>query len=204
MTVKKKSPVKKKPPVKKKAAKRKAVKRNVAPKKKVVKKKATTKEESLSEIVARVKKRRLGRPSPYKTEYGHIAKVLCQQGATDEVLAEAFKVSKRTIHAWKKKHPDDFLHPVKMGKEVADDIIRSSLFHRAKGYSHVDTKFASFEGVITDSEEYTKHYPPDTGACIFWLSNRDPDNWKRNGADGGGDDTDIAAAIMKLMSVIPV
>jgi hypothetical protein len=36
-----------------------------------------------------------------------------------------------------------------------------------------------------------KHYPPDTAACIFFLCNRDKDNWKQKnqiehtGAGGG-------------------
>ena len=40
------------------------------------------------------------------------------------------------------------------------------------------TKFATSEGRITDSKEYTEHYPPDTTAAIFWLKNRQPEKWR--------------------------
>lgn len=200
MTVKKKTP-----PPKKKTAKRKALpkkkvapKRKASPKKKVVRKANVNKKKSVST-------NRMGRPSPYKKEYGKIAKVLCKHGATDDALAEAFGVSKRTIHAWKKAHPDDFLHPIKEGKEEANDHVKAALYNRACGYSHPDTKFATFEGIISDSEEYTKHHPPDTAACVFWLCNRDPENWKRNGEEGGGGNilADLSEAFMKLAEVLP-
>lgn len=205
-------PVKKKT-VKKKVAKRKVLKKKPAPKRKVAKKKvaqkrkASPKKKVVRDVNANKKKsvRRIGRPSPYKKEFGNIAKVLCKHGATDDALAEAFGVSKRTIHAWKKAHPDDFLHPIKRGKEEANDHVKQALYNRAMGYSHPDTKFATFEGIISGSEEYTKHYPPDTAACVFWLCNRDPENWKRNGEEGGGGNVlaDLSEAFMKLAEVLP-
>lgn len=40
-------------------------------------------------------------------------------------------------------------------------IILDSLFQRAKGYSHVDTKFFKTSDDDIIHEEYIKHYPPD-------------------------------------------
>lgn len=102
---------------------------------------------------------------------------LCRLGATDKDMAGFFGVSEQTFHTWKKAHPD-FLDALKEGKQRADAEVADRLFKRATGYSHIDTKFATFEGKITDSKEYVKHYAPDTIACIFWLKNRRPDLWR--------------------------
>lgn len=105
--------------------------------------------------------------------------MLCRLGATDKDMAEFFGVSEQTVNAWKKAHPE-FLEALKEGKTMADAEVADRLYKRATGYSHVDTKFATHEGKITDREEYTKHYAPDTVACIFWLKNRRPDLWRDN------------------------
>ena len=183
--------IKKKITLKKKVAKKKIVKKKVAKRKSAPKKKVAP-------------KKKMGRPTRYKKEYGHIAKIACRLGATNHELGLMFQVTERTVERWEKAHPDNFCRPIKEGKEEANDQVKQALFHRAKGYSHPDTKFASFEGVITDSKEYTKHYPPDTAAGIFWLCNRDPENWKRNGDEGGSNTDDLAQAFMKLASVLPV
>ena len=118
-----------------------------------------------------------GRPTKFKPEYTEQALHLCRLGATTLDLAHAFKVTSKTIETWMKQYPE-FLRTIKEAKSNADDKVKQALYHRALGYSHPDTKFATFEGKITDSEEYTRHYPPDTTACMAWLHNRDPEHWK--------------------------
>lgn len=105
-------------------------------------------------------------------------------------MAGFFGVSEQTLNGWKKRH-SEFMESLKEGKERADAEVADKLFKRATGYSHVDTKFATFEGKITDAKEYVKHHAPDTIACIFWLKNRRPDLWRdkvgleHTGANGG-------------------
>lgn len=118
-----------------------------------------------------------GRPSKYKDEYAEQAYKLCLLGATDKELADFFDTSEQTINAWKKQQPG-FLESLKRGKENADAVVASKLFHRAIGYEHEDTQFATFQGEITDSQTYIKHYAPDTTAAIFWLKNRQPEKWR--------------------------
>jgi hypothetical protein len=118
-----------------------------------------------------------GRPTRFKTEYLAAIYKLCQLGATDADIAEAFGVTRRTVCGWKKKHPEVFSH-IKRGKEDANENVKRALYHRAIGYSVKETKLAMFEGVFTDERVITKHYPPDTTACEIWLINRDPENWK--------------------------
>lgn len=117
-----------------------------------------------------------GRPTKYKDDYAGQAYKLCLLGATDKQLADFFNTSEQTINAWKKKH-SDFLESIKRGKVQADAKVAESLFHRACGYSHPEDKIFNNNGeeMIVAT---TKHYPPDATAAIFWLKNRDKENWR--------------------------
>jgi len=116
------------------------------------------------------------RPTAYKIEYSHIAWRFALLGAIDADLAEAFEVSEQTINAWKKKHPD-FLESLKKGKIAADAKVVGALFNRATGYDAKAVKLFMHEGNIIE-HEYTVHYPPDITACIYWLKNRRPGQWR--------------------------
>lgn len=117
-----------------------------------------------------------GRPAAYKPEYTDQAYNYCLLGATDAQLADFFKVSEKTINTWKKNHPE-FVDGLKRGKNMADSNVALSLYKRATGYSHPETHINCYEGEIIKTE-LTKHYAPDTTACIFWLKNRQPDKWR--------------------------
>ncbi len=130
-----------------------------------------------------------GRPTSFKADYAKQAEKLCALGATDEDLADFFKVSIRTISNWKSEH-DEFLQALKGGKDNADTRVERSLYQRAIGYTSDAVHFASYQGVVTQTP-YREHVPPDTTAMIFWLKNRRPDLWRdkniqeHTGADGG-------------------
>ncbi|AEG02702.1 hypothetical protein [Methylomonas methanica] len=117
-----------------------------------------------------------GRPSAYQEEYAELAYNYCLLGATDAQLGEFFKVSARTINTWKKQHPE-FAQALLDGKTAADAKVANSLFNRATGFSHPETKVNVYEGEVIKTE-ITKHYAPDTTACIFWMKNRQPDKWR--------------------------
>lgn len=117
-----------------------------------------------------------GRPTRYNSDYDRQAYHLCLLGATDKDLARAFEVTEKTINTWKQKHRS-FLQALKAAKEEADARVVESLFKRATGYEHTDVHFTSYEGEVT-ATEYIKRYPPDTVACIFWLKNRRPQDWR--------------------------
>jgi len=122
------------------------------------------------------KKNECGRPTAFKQEYVDLGYKFCLLGATDEQLAEFFNVAKSTINLWKQKQPK-FLDALKRGKVSADANIAHSLYRRGIGYSCPETHVSNYQGNITLTE-ITKHYPPDTTACIFWLKNRQPDKWR--------------------------
>jgi hypothetical protein len=112
----------------------------------------------------------------YKPAYATQAEKLCRLGATDVEHAEFFGVSVRTVSAWKTRHVD-FLQALKAGKTEADDCVKRALYHRAVGYSHKVEK-----PMVIDKDlrivTYTERMAPDTTACIFWLKNRRPDEWR--------------------------
>jgi hypothetical protein len=118
-----------------------------------------------------------GRPSKYKPEFDAQALKLCKLGATDRELAEFFTVDEATINRWKSDFPS-FCESLKRGKQESDDRVEQSLYRRALGYSHDAVKILMTKEGDVFREEYVEHYPPDTTACIFWLKNRRPEQWR--------------------------
>ena len=116
-----------------------------------------------------------GRPTSYRDEYAEQAEKLCLLGATDADLADFFKVSDRTIYRWAAKH-EEFCQALKAGKDVADERVERSLYHKAVGYTFDSEKIFNHQGVIVRAET-KEHVPPDTTAAIFWLKNRNPERW---------------------------
>ena len=118
----------------------------------------------------------MGRPTKYKDEYASQAAKLCLLGATDADLADFFEVTISTVCLWKVKHPA-FSDAIKLGKDRADDRVEQSLYQRAMGYQHEDVDIRVLNGEIVQTP-IRKAYPPDTTACIFWLKNRKPADWR--------------------------
>ena len=121
------------------------------------------------------KKNKGGRPSKKKTIELDLMCILAEQGHTDKEMAYVLGICEATLNNYKKDKR--FLESLKKGKEVADKKVVRSLFERATGYEHPEDKIFCSDGVVT-TVPTTKHYPPDTTACIFWLKNRKSDEWK--------------------------
>lgn len=117
-----------------------------------------------------------GAPDKYKPEYTEQTYKLCLLGATDTSLANFFNVCEATINNWKNRHPE-FLEALRRGKDVADAEVAYSLYHRAKGYSHPEDKIFNDGGepLVVPT---VKHYPPDATSAIFWLKNRNSQQWR--------------------------
>jgi hypothetical protein len=124
-----------------------------------------------------------GRTSDYHKAGGddkvpEVAKQLVLLGATEEEMATAFGVSRRTITTWEQKHPK-FCRAILDGRMVADAQVGQRLFERATGYEHAEDKiFYDSKTGKPVTVPTTKHYPPDTTAAIFWLKNRRPKEWR--------------------------
>ena len=117
-----------------------------------------------------------GRPSLYKPEFAEQAYELCLAGATNQELADGFDVGHSTIDNWLRKHPE-FVLAVRSGRSLADGKVARGLYSRAVGYSYESTRVLLHCGEPV-SVRHTVHLPPDVRACIFWLGNRRPQQWR--------------------------
>lgn len=120
----------------------------------------------------------MAQASAYNEKY-HVdwAWSLALKGATDEEIAEAFHISARTLHRWKKTHPE-LLTALEEGKDVADAKVKRSLYQRAVGYEAkevtqiIEQDPATGTQRVSKTQVTTKHIVPDTMACMYWLNNR--------------------------------
>jgi hypothetical protein len=101
---------------------------------------------------------------------------LYPDGKTDLQVAIALNM-KRVTYLDALKNIKNLPDTIKKIKETPNHRVEKALFERALGYDHEAIKFFCNSGVII-SEKYTKHYPPEVPACVFWLCNRDPEHWK--------------------------
>lgn len=101
---------------------------------------------------------------------------LARKGWTDEEMAAFFEVDRATWYRWKAKD-QRFCDALKDWKQEADSRVERSLYERAIGYEHPDMHVSSYQGQVSLTP-IQKKYAPDTAAAIFWLKNRDPENWR--------------------------
>ncbi len=117
-----------------------------------------------------------GRPSKYQKDFAEQAAKLCVLGAIDREIADFFEVTEQTLNNWKLAHPE-FFEALKTAKTEANNRVVESLYHRALGYEHDEVHISNYLGTVTLTP-IVKHYPPDTTAAIFWLKNRESDEWR--------------------------
>lgn len=122
-----------------------------------------------------------GRPTDYEPEFAEQAEKLCLLGATDDELADFFKVSVRTIYRWKHTH-DDFCQAIKSGKATSDERVERSLYQKATGYNYTEQQAIKIKLEQHQEEvqvvDVQRHAPADTTAAIFWLKNRRKEDWR--------------------------
>ena len=95
-----------------------------------------------------------GRPTDYDSALGdEIVKrtMLGEWSATDEQIADYCSVERETIRRWRRKYPD-FNASIRRAKVLVDNRVEGVLFHQAVS--------------------------GDVHACIAWLRNRRPDEWR--------------------------
>lgn len=119
---------------------------------------------------------RTGRPSKYDTLNKAQLEQLYLAGWDDAQVSKFFGVTEATFTNWKSTHKE-FFSSLKEWKKIADEKVERSLYERACGYSHKAVKMFVIAGKVV-TEEYIEHYPPSEVACIFWLKNRQPEQWR--------------------------
>lgn len=133
--------------------------------------------------------RKAGRPSGYRREYAGMAETAAADlNVTDKQLAKLFSVTKQTIVNWKEKHKD-FAEALATGKEEADAKVVKSLYDRATGYTYTEKSVVTFPDGTQQVTVHEKHAPPDVGAQVKWLYNRQPKRWRPQPLDTQDDET---------------
>lgn len=121
-------------------------------------------------------KKHPGGPTKYKEQYNEQAYKLCLLGATDSELADFFNIVESTLYLWLATH-EEFSEAVKKGKIIADAEIAESFYNRAKGFEIDSEKVFCSDGNIIRASTKT-YFPPDSGAALNWLKNRQKDKWR--------------------------
>lgn len=146
-----------------------------------VKKKKTNPKSKSNKKVYKGKKEKNngGRPTKWRKEYIKQIHELAVIGYTDKKIAKFMGIATSTLDNWKKDHPELMgrLHEARDGNMFE---VVGTLYEAAKGYSHADEKIGFDKSGKTLRAKTTKHYPPNVNAAIFLLTNRNPDEWKRD------------------------
>lgn len=109
-----------------------------------------------------------------------------REGDSNILACKKVGISKETFYTWINDKPDFSASLKKARKEFRETIVQTleqSLWKRAAGYEIEESKneyrtLKDGSKVLVKSSKITKHFPPDTGALIFALTNLDPENWK--------------------------
>ncbi|MGA2104207.1 MAG: hypothetical protein ABSG06_02310, partial [Methanoregula sp.] len=128
-----------------------------------------------------------GRPTLYDSAY-HPRKAaqLALMGLTDVQMAMVFDINESTLNRWKIRYPS-FSQSIKKSKYLVDCTVENSLFKRALGMETTQKKIVEYPDGRMRKEIAVKFVPPSLSAIIFWLTNRQPDLWKRGGRGMPGD-----------------
>lgn len=93
--------------------------------------------------------------SPYRPDiHPVLASYFAEQGLTDAEISSRLHISRKTLYSWRKGHPE-LEEALRASKERADAMVEAALFRKALS--------------------------GDVSACIFYLCNRSPSRWSRNG-----------------------
>lgn len=137
----------------------------------------------------------------YDKKFVKVARQMCVMGATDLELANAMGVTKRSIMAWRNKYPA-FARACKVAKKHPDERVKRSLFELAVGYEMEVEELFQHQGKIIRAKTIKK-FKPDVWACLKWLFNRDPANW-RDRSEVVTTTPDLANAMRDLAEKLPV
>lgn len=121
-----------------------------------------------------------------------------RKGATDKDIAETLGIGRSTLCKYAKKY-SELGNVLTRAHAVADEVVENCLYKKCTGYTVQLRKMFKVKNVIyengkkvAEKEELVAgidevHIPADTNAQIFWLTNRQPEKWKRQPEGGQGD-----------------
>jgi len=116
----------------------------------------------------------VGRPSKFNDIDMVKVEALVKRGLTDREISMVFDVDLTTWSLWQNTHPE-FCKLLQGWKKYANERVERSLYERAVGYDHHETKFFTYMGEVMSMKTIIKHIPPEPGAAKLWLINRGED-----------------------------
>lgn len=99
--------------------------------------------------------------------------------ATINEIAAALNVSRTSVYDWAAQHKE-FADAIAHARKIADKKVESALFKRALGYELQEVRKTVKDGpkgVEVIEHTQVNHIPADTPAAVFWLKNRNREEW---------------------------
>jgi len=121
--------------------------------------------------------RRKGRKTLFKSFMMDEGLKLAAFGLTMDEIAKFWNIHRATLYRWAKKN-SDFGDALKRARMQADLKVEESLYRRATGYKFKERYFENRNGNTVLVKEVEKTIAPDPTAIIFWLTNRQPEQWR--------------------------
>jgi hypothetical protein len=121
-----------------------------------------------------------GRPTDYTPAMDNVVRRAADEdklgAATIKIIAKYLAVAPSSVYLWMAKHPS-FSEAIAYARGLADQDVVVALHERSKGYTKklTEQKVDKDGGVHDLTKEI--HIPADTPAAIFWLKNRNPEEW---------------------------
>lgn len=114
----------------------------------------------------------------YTDEIGEEIHNLALLGLSLEQIAGAIGVGADIVTRWTLTH-DGVMEHLTEGREMADGRVARSLWERATGCKVLEEEHI-LDPRTGEIHKVTKikEYPPDAGACMSWLKNRQPKLWR--------------------------
>lgn len=155
--------------------------------------------------VPREKRRLKDLLGEHRIEMINEAKELSRAGLTEAEMAAHFGVSVVTLRLWKGRDPS-FQSACQHFSDVATGRVVATLYDRAVGYYYEAEEVRVIKDQIV-RVPVRKFVEPNIAAIIFWLKNRDPEQWRdirEHKVDAPGlveasDPRKIAMAVLTLL-----
>jgi len=152
----------------------------------------------------------VGRPTEFDTMYHpKAAQEIMALGASKRKCAEILRIGHNTFYEWCRKHTE-FQDAIQVGIDMfKSEKVAHAVYKRAVGFTYnektyeipqipffivggnkttradisaqVEESLKSLNKTPVLTKITTKYYPPDTNAAKFYLGNRDPQRWPKNG-----------------------
>lgn len=124
-----------------------------------------------SSMIPVMEQKKVGRPRKINPFIARKICLLYSFGLTDEQISYVFGIHRDTVSEFKKN--PEYSDTIKGCKEKADLAVINALYKRAVGMTLIERRVVN--GIEFAVE---KQLPPDVTACIFWLKNRRPTEWR--------------------------